>query len=245
MYLCASGIVVACDWFQQSHKYMTDRRPERFNNHTNTWPITGHNDSTITQIHGIVVACDWSCICVLVESLWPVVGHAFVWLLNRCDLWSGMYLFDYWQIHDRSQATTIQLAHKYMPDHRPQRFNNHTNTWPIVGHNDSTITQIHDRSQATTIQQSHKYMTDHKPQRFNNHTNTWPTCWIVVDCDPSCICVLVESLWPVIGHVFVWLLNRCGLWSVMYLCDCHAISQTTTIPLAQKYTTDHRPQRFH
>ena len=41
--------------------------------------------------------------------------------------------------------------------------------------------------------------------------------WIVVACDRSCICVLVESLWPVSRHVFVWLLNRCGLWSVMYL----------------------------
>ena len=47
-------------------------------------------------------------------------------------------------------------------------------------------------------------------------------------CDRSCICVLVESfwpvsghvfsvsvlvesLWPVIGHVFVCLLNRCCL----------------------------------
>ena len=30
-------------------------------------------------------------------------------------------------------------------------------------------------------------------------------------CYRSCICVLVESLWPVIGHVFVCLLNRCGL----------------------------------
>ena len=35
---------------------------------------------------GIVVACERSCICVLVESLWPVIGHAFVCLLNRCDL---------------------------------------------------------------------------------------------------------------------------------------------------------------
>ena len=24
---------------------------------------------------GIVVACDRSCICVLVDSLWPVIGH--------------------------------------------------------------------------------------------------------------------------------------------------------------------------
>ena len=38
-----------------------------------------------------------------------------------------------------------------------------------------------------------------------------------VACDRSCICVLVESLLPVIGHVFVCLLNRCGLLSVMYL----------------------------
>ena len=40
---------------------------------------------------------------------------------------------------------------------------------------------------------------------------------IVVACDRSCICVLVESLLPVIGHVFVCLLNRCGQLSVMYL----------------------------
>jgi hypothetical protein len=30
-------------------------------------------------------------------------------------------------------------------------------------------------------------------------------------CERSCICLLVESLWPGIGHVFVCLLNRCGL----------------------------------
>ena len=40
---------------------------------------------------------------------------------------------------------------------------------------------------------------------------------IVLACDRSCICVLVESLLPLIGHVFVCLLNRCGLCSVMYL----------------------------
>ena len=39
---------------------------------------------------------------------------------------------------------------------------------------------------------------------------------IVVACDRSCICVLVESLLPVIGHVCVCLLTRCGLLSVMY-----------------------------
>ena len=27
---------------------------------------------------GMIVACDRSCICVLVESLWPVNGHVFV-----------------------------------------------------------------------------------------------------------------------------------------------------------------------
>jgi hypothetical protein len=27
---------------------------------------------------GIVVACDRSCFCVIVESLWPVIGHVFV-----------------------------------------------------------------------------------------------------------------------------------------------------------------------
>ena len=37
-------------------------------------------------------------------------------------------------------------------------------------------------------------------------------------CYRSCIYLLMESLWPVIGHVFVCLLNRCGLCSVMYLC---------------------------
>jgi hypothetical protein len=146
----------------------------------------------------IVVACGRSCICVLIESLLPA--------------------------------------------------------WPITGHNDSTSTQIHDRSQATTIPLEDKYMTDNRPQRFNKHTNTWPihifACllnrcglWtvmylsasgIVVACDRSCICVLVESLLPVIGHVFVCLLNRCGL-----------CSQPTTIPLAHKNITAHRPQRFH
>ena len=27
----------------------------------------------------------------------------------------------------------------------------------------------------------------------------------------------MESLWPVIGHVFVWFLNLCDMLSVMYL----------------------------
>jgi hypothetical protein len=39
---------------------------------------------------------------------------------------------------------------------------------------------------------------------------------IVVGCERSCICLLVESLWPVIGHVFVCLLNGC-MRTVMYL----------------------------
>ena len=39
----------------------------------------------------------------------------------------------------------------------------------------------------------------------------------IVFCDRSCICVLVESLLPVIGHVFVCLLNLYDLLSVMYL----------------------------
>ena len=43
-------------------------------------------------------------------------------------------------------------------------------------------------------------------------------CWLnLCSCYLSCICVLVESLLPVIGHVFVALLNRCGLLSIMYL----------------------------
>ena len=33
---------------------------------------------------GIVVACERSCICLLVESMWPVIGYVFVCLLNRC-----------------------------------------------------------------------------------------------------------------------------------------------------------------
>ena len=41
---------------------------------------------------GIVVACDRSCICVLVESLLPVIGHVFVCFLNLFDLLSVMYL---------------------------------------------------------------------------------------------------------------------------------------------------------
>jgi hypothetical protein len=181
MYLCACWIVV----------------PQRFNQHTNTWPITAHNDSTSRQIH------------------------------------------------DRSQATTISLADKYMTDNRPQRFNKHINTWPITGHNDSTSRQIHGRSQATPIQQAHKYMTD----------LYLCACWIVVACERSCICLLVESLWPVICHVFECLLNRCCLWSVMYLCACwilvacdpqiHDRSQATTIQQAHEYMTDHRQQRFH
>jgi hypothetical protein len=114
----------------------------------------------------IVVACERSCIYLLVESLWPVIGHVFMCLLNRCGLWSVMYL----------SANEI--------------FNQHTNTWPITG---------------TTIQQAHKCMTDHRQQRFNKHTNTWPTTG---HNDSTS------------GHVFVCLLNRCCLWSVMYLCAC-------------------------
>jgi hypothetical protein len=160
------------------------------------------------------------------ESLWPVIDHVCVCLLNRCCLWSVMYLCACWilvacdrsctwpitgnndstrtQIHDRSQATTIPLAEKYMTDNMPQWFNKHTNTWPITVNNDSNSTQIHDRSQATMIQQG-LYLS---------------ASGIVVACDRSCICVLVESLMTVIGHVFVCLLNRCCLWSVMYLCSC-------------------------
>ena len=36
-------------------------------------------------------------------------------------------------------------------------------------------------------------------------------------CYRSSIYLLVESLWPLIGHICVCLLNRCGLLSVMYL----------------------------
>jgi hypothetical protein len=63
------------------------KRQQRFNKHTNTWPLTCHNDSTSTQKYD--------------------TGHN--------DLTST-------QIHDRSQATTIKQAHKYMTNHRPQRF---------------------------------------------------------------------------------------------------------------------------
>jgi hypothetical protein len=138
---------------------MTDQRPQRVNKHTNTWPITGH-DSISRQMHDrsqattIQQSCYRSCICLLMESLWPVIGHVFACLLNRGQR-AVMYL-------SASGIVAIQQAHKYMIDQ---------------SHNDSTSRQMHDRSQATTIQQTHKYMTDHR--------------------------VLVESLWPVIGHVFV------------------------------------------
>jgi hypothetical protein len=183
---------------------MTDHRP------------TGHNDSSCCLWSvmylcscWIVVACDRSCICVLVESLLPLIGHIFVCLLNRCGSTST-------QIHDRSQATTIPLADKYMIDHRPQRFNKHTNTWPI-----------RDRCSLWSVM----YLC---------------ACWIVVACYRSCICLLMESLWPVIGHVFVCLLNRCCLWSVMYLCASWiVVACDRSCPLAEKYMTVHRPQRFH
>jgi hypothetical protein len=193
---------------------------------------------------GIVVACARSCICVLVESLLPVIGHVFVCLLNRCGLWSVMYLCACWiavacdrscinmlveSLHTNTwpiTGTTIQQAHKYMNDHRQQRFNKHTNTWTITDHNGSTSRQIHDHSQATTI-----------------IVHVFVCLLNRCSCYRSCICVLVESLWPVIGHVFVCLLNRCGLWSVMCLCACR--SQATAIPLADKYMTDNRPQRFN
>jgi hypothetical protein len=38
-----------------------------------------------------------------------------------------------------------------------------------------------------------------------------------VACYRSCICLLMESLLTVIGHVVMCLLNRCGQLSVMYL----------------------------
>ena len=63
----------------------------------------------------------------------------------------------------------------------------------------------------------------------------------MVACERSCICLLVKSLWPVIGHVFVCLLNRCGLLSVMYLssngivvaCDrsCICLLMESLLPL--------------
>jgi hypothetical protein len=131
----------------------------------------------------------------------------------------------------------------------------------MTGHNDSTSKQIHDRSQATKIQQANKYMTDQRPQRFNKNTNTWPitgnnyspvniiylsASGIVVACDRSCICVPFESLLPEIRHVFVCLLNRCGLLSVMHLNTWQITGpQATTIPLAVKCMTDHRPQGFN
>ena len=37
-------------------------------------PVSGH----VLCASGIVVACDRSCICVLIESLLPVSGHVFV-----------------------------------------------------------------------------------------------------------------------------------------------------------------------
>jgi hypothetical protein len=54
---------------------------------------------------GIVLACDITCIYVLVESLLPVIG----------------------------QSTTIQQAHKYMTDNRPQWFNKHKNKIKTCG----------------------------------------------------------------------------------------------------------------
>jgi hypothetical protein len=160
--------------------------------------------------------------------LLPVIGHVFVCLLNRCCLWSVMYLCACW----------IVVA-CYRSCIRPQRFNKNINTWPITGNSDSTSTQIHERSQATTIQQAHKYMTDHRPQR---------SCWIVVACYRSSIYLLVESLWPLIGHICVCLLNRCGLLSVMYLSANGIVddrSEATTIQQAHKYMTNHWSKRFH
>jgi hypothetical protein len=173
---------------------------------------------------GIVVACDRSCFCVFVESGWSVIGHGVECLFKRCGLWSDPNFCGY---------------------HRPQRFNNHTNTCPFTDHNDSISTQIHDRSQATTIPLAHKNMTDHCPQRLNR-CGQWSVMFlcasgIVLACDRSCICVIVESLWPVLGH---------DTWPIIghndsTITQIHASSQTTMIPLAHKYMTVHRPQRFH
>jgi hypothetical protein len=157
------------------------------------------------------VACDRSCICVLVESLWPVIGHVFVCLLNRCGLWSVMYLCTCWTV---------------------QRFKKHTNTWPITGNNDSTSTQTHDRSEAATIQQAHKVCLLNRCGLSS--VMYLFACWIVVASDRSCVCVLVESLWPVNGHVF----------NDSTSTQIHDRSQAT-IPLADKCMTDHRPQRLH
>jgi hypothetical protein len=168
---------------------MTDHRSKRFKKHTNTWPITGNNDSTSTVIYmcacWIVVACDRSCICLLVELLLPVIGHVFVCFLNRCCLGYVMYLCACWIVvacyrscicllmesllplighvfvcllNRCGLCTVMYLSASgivvacdrsciclYMIDHRPQRFNKHTNTWPITGNNDSIRRQILDR----------------------------------------------------------------------------------------------------
>jgi hypothetical protein len=213
MHFSANGIVVACGpvichvfvcllnrcclWsgIQQAQKYMTDHRQLRFNKHINTWHIIGHNDSTSWQIHDRsqptrIPLADKNCM--LVGSLWPVIGHVFVCFLNHCGLLSVMYLCACWIVVACDRSCMCVL----------------TNIWSITGHNDSTSKQIHDRSQATTIPLADKYMTIHRPQQFNNHTNTWSVmylcaCWIVVASDLSYMCVFVESLWPVNGHVFV------------------------------------------
>ena len=130
--------------------------------------------------------------------------HTNTWLLTGNNDFTSRY------IHDRSQATTIPLAHKKMTAHRPQRFKKHTNTWPITCHNDFTSTHIHAKSQATTIQQSHKYMPEHRPQRFNNHTNTWP---ILPD--------------------FLWTLNFLLFWPIMQIRKKGGWNKKKSSPLKQ------------
>ena len=83
------------------------------------------------------MACERSCICLLVESLWPVIGHVFVCFLNRCCLRYGHVFVC---LLNRCGLLSVM------------------------------------------------YMSSNG---------------IVVASDRSCISVLVGSLWPVNGHVFV------------------------------------------
>ena len=56
---------------------MTDHRPQRFNNHTNTWPITGYNDSTMT-INSWAEVTSWGSR----EAWYRVIGGLSWWQIS-------------------------------------------------------------------------------------------------------------------------------------------------------------------
>ena len=122
---------------QQAHKYMTAHRPQRFNKNTNTWPLTGHNDSTSPQIH------DRSQATTIQQAHKYMTAHTPQRFNKHTNTWpiTGHSDSTSTQIHDRSQATTIQQAHKNMTAHRPQYGITIWCLWPNIRFLPSRVTE--------------------------------------------------------------------------------------------------------